>query len=100
MDDQMNRPVDEKTDEPITHDDNAIGGWKVLILCLVIVGLILFYIARVGPAVWLWENMGWSYELFRYFYAPVIWLHEHTPLRESLEWWVDLFQRMAGRYRI
>ncbi len=91
MDDQMNKSADTKIDEPITPYENAGGGWRILILCFVIVGLIPFYIASVGPAVWLWNKMGWDFELFRYLYAPVIWLHENTPLETPIEWWVDLF---------
>ena len=87
----MTKPANVKIEESPAPDENSGGGWRSLELCFVIVGLILFYIASVGPVAWLWYKMNWNIKLFRYLYAPVIWLHDHTPLETPLEWWVELF---------
>jgi len=55
--------------------------------------LVLFvvYVLSIGPAAAMCEHYDWDPAPLQTFYYPVIWLHEHTILREPLEWYVGLF---------
>lgn len=52
----------------------------------------LLYILSIGPAAFLASKSPgqWSTTIRRAYY-PVIWLHDHTPLRRPLELYVELW---------
>jgi hypothetical protein len=68
------------------HDASAWGTWVALVLAL----SPLLYVLSIGPAGWL-EKEGYLPRSVRSVYAPVIWLHDHTPLEKPLEWYGNLW---------
>ncbi len=62
----------------------ALGGVLLLLAC---------YVLSVGPAAGYCDHHpGRLCDGLESFYAPLVWLHESTPLAGALEWWVELFQ--------
>ena len=59
--------------------------------------LVLLYFASIGPMIWLCDSRharhrcGSVEPALRVFYAPIIWLHEETPLEGVVDWYVDLW---------
>ena len=51
----------------------------------------LLYVLSVGPAAKLSMMYPNTMGGLRMFYIPLIWLHDHTPLRAPLEWYVELW---------
>jgi hypothetical protein len=51
----------------------------------------LLYILSIGPVAAIWVKTQSRVAPLETFYAPVIWLHDHTPLKEPLEWYVELW---------
>jgi hypothetical protein len=51
----------------------------------------LLYILSVGPVAAIWIKFKLPEAPLETFYAPLIWLHGHTPLKEPLEWYVELW---------
>ena len=49
----------------------------------------LLYVLSVGPAVWVARSNPALVPLVRAAYAPVTWLHDHTPLKRPLEEYVQ-----------
>ena len=49
----------------------------------------LLYVLSIGPVFKFGGKPPLSLEFVEAFYAPVIWLHDHTPLKKPLEWYVD-----------
>ena len=74
----------------IMQDKNQQGIGSFLILVGVIL-LPVLYVLSIGPVAWSYEQMGWTPGMMRAFYLPVVWLHEHTFLKEPLEWYLRLF---------
>ena len=54
--------------------------------------LTAFYVFSLGPVVWLVNHDYLALEYAAPFYSPLIWLHEHTFLKEPLEWYVELWE--------
>ena len=59
-------------------------------LAWVILAAPLLYILSIGPAL-MFLGTWWSLDVFEVIYAPVIWLHDHTPLEKPLEWYLQLW---------
>ena len=57
-------------------------------LAWVILAAPLLYILSIGPVL---RFGGKTLLPFDVIYAPVIWLHDHTPLEKPLEWYVELW---------
>ncbi len=57
----------------------------------VIVAVVFLYVLSVGPAAMVAEKNGSSATAIRQFYAPVIWLHNHTVMKRPLEVYLDLW---------
>ncbi len=51
----------------------------------------LLYTLSIGPVAFVCEKLGVPKEPMRAFYRPVVWLHDHTPLKRPLEWYLSLF---------
>ena len=78
-----------------THDEEATQRHWWLSVSLVVLGLILvaaLYVLSIGPVAWLYQKNDWDNDYLETVYAPVIWLHRETALREPLEWYLDLFR--------
>jgi hypothetical protein len=60
------------------------GSWAVVAIVLVLT-LPLIYAASVGPVARLAKELKVEEEPVRIFYGPLIWLHDHTLLKEPLE---------------
>jgi hypothetical protein len=66
-----------------------------LILCAAM--LPVLYVLSVGPAAYVIERTRSGQEAGRLFYAPLIWLHDNTPLRGPLEWYVRSWEKAARK---
>lgn len=62
------------------------AGWVAAVFVAV-----LLYVLSVGPAVLLSIKTGDGGRSIRIFYAPVIWLHENTPLKKPIEAYLFLW---------
>jgi hypothetical protein len=51
----------------------------------------MLYVLSIGPVVMIADKAGLSPRPFRKFYAPVIWLHDHTVLKQPIEWYAELW---------
>jgi hypothetical protein len=51
----------------------------------------LLYVLSIGPVAFAVEKLNWDKAATKKFYAPVIWLHDHTPLKRPLELYLGLF---------
>ncbi|MBL8922433.1 MAG: hypothetical protein JNJ54_26510 [Myxococcaceae bacterium] len=54
-------------------------------MAAVLVLLPLVYLLSIGPVAKTIDALGLSRGPAKQFYAPLIWLHDHTPLRRPLE---------------
>ncbi|MFG0333962.1 MAG: hypothetical protein ACF8TS_11420 [Maioricimonas sp. JB049] len=70
------------------RDERWASGWGSLLALPVIAVL---YVLSIGPVVCVAEKAGIDPKPLRMFYAPVVWLHDQTPLREPLETWGKLW---------
>ncbi|MBN2192697.1 MAG: hypothetical protein JW751_07750 [Polyangiaceae bacterium] len=73
--------------EPRQMDTGAVAA----ITAAILLALPLTYVASLGPVAVVADALGADMETVKTFYLPVIWLHDHTPLREPLEWYADLW---------
>jgi len=64
------------------------GAAVALVLALL---LPILYVLSIGPVGALVEKTGVGEEAAWVFYAPVIWLHDNTPLKEPLEAYAELW---------
>jgi len=55
--------------------------------------LTTLYFLSVGPAVYLSGPSHRGEAFLRFFYAPIIWLHENTSMKEPLARYVRFFER-------
>lgn len=77
-------------------DEKPKGGSLLLGLTLAAVLLVpCLYAASVGPVVRYWDDATGS-SSWRIVYAPLGWLHDHTFLRDPLEWYVGLWMELPG----
>ncbi len=60
-------------------------------IILVTLGVVLpmIYVLSIAPVAKVLDTLGVSTKTGKIFYAPVIWLHDETPLREPLEWYME-----------
>jgi len=77
----MNAPEDARHREP-----SAAAGWIAAVLLL----SPLLYVLSIGPAGWL-QKRGHLPGDMRSIYAPVVWLHNNTPLEKPLGWYAELW---------
>lgn len=61
-------------------------GWFGLVVFLP-----LLYVLSIGPVGAMAFNNPKAIDGLRKFYAPVIWLHDHTPVKKPLETYVELW---------
>ena len=69
--------------------DDRQDQFSWLVLMVVVVPFV--YVLSVGPVAWFFETMHWDISTARQLYKPVRWLHDHTFLKEPLEWYLALF---------
>ena len=72
-----------------TAGSRSSSGWLVTF----VVVAPLLYVLSIGPVAALLSrtNSGVSVGTLRKIYAPVIWLHDHTLLKQPLEAYVELW---------
>lgn len=64
---------------------------------MVLSGMVFgMYVASAGPAVALSEKTGIGKKAMPVIYAPLAYLHKHTPLRAPLQWYVKMWEKMIG----
>jgi hypothetical protein len=75
------------------HDESPGGAafWAAAALVVVVLILPVLYVLSIGPVVAVLEKMGAGHEMAEVFYAPVIWLHDHTLLKEPLEAYAQMW---------
>jgi hypothetical protein len=66
------------------------SGTAPLLLAILILVPIL-YVLSIGPVVAVVEKTGTGREAVVIFYAPVIWLHDNTPLEKPLEKYAEFW---------
>ncbi len=71
----------------------TLGVAGALVLYVLSFGPVAFVIIKMDPGFTAAARPKW----WTYFYAPVIWLDDHTPLKKPLDaygdWWVNLAER-------
>ena len=78
-------------------DDTSRNSNSTAIMVLMIV-LPLLYGFSIGPAIYFTEKFHPSASIekpLKAFYAPVLWLHEHTFLKQPLESYERFWMKMA-----
>jgi hypothetical protein len=70
-------------------DESQNGGhwWGVVVALLL---LPVLYVLSMGPVARFATTPG-SRHAAQAFYAPLVWLHDSTPLKGPLEWYVELW---------
>lgn len=61
----------------------------------------LIYVLSIGPLSYMEQKFGLPSGIntaAEIFYAPIIWVHENTPLDELLDAYVEWWERLAYRY--
>ncbi len=78
----------EETEAAETPDRDRDGtpAWATLLAALPVL-----YVLSLGPVILLAKKSGLPQASLRAFYAPLIWLHDHTLLKQPLEWYVGLW---------
>lgn len=73
------------------HSSDSKGSSNSVVTFLAVVPLL--YVLSIGPAAaWVSRsNNGLGADVLTKVYAPVIWLHDHTVLKEPLEAYVELW---------
>ena len=74
----------------MSAESKRTGSGAVVALVLAVL-LPALYVLSIGPVVALVEKTGVGGEEARVFYAPVIWLHDNTPLEKPLEAYAELW---------
>jgi len=67
------------------------GSGVVPLVLAILILVPIFYVLSVGPVVAIIEKTGRGREAAVIFYAPVIWLHDNTPLEKPLERYAELW---------
>jgi hypothetical protein len=49
------------------------------------------YVLSTGPVCKVAEKLGVGADAVHIVYAPLVWLYHHTPARQPLEWYLDLW---------
>lgn len=91
---QFRRPRCENQDDPggttVKDDQNRRSG-PAVVLALVILLFPIAYVLSIGPAARLADQGHIEMSVADAVYFPLKWLHDHTPLRGPLEWYVELW---------
>ena len=74
-------------------EEQKSGGWIRLISWLLLT--ILFYILSCGPFVRIYPSGG-APKAIGYFYTPLDWMREYTPLRPLVNWYMELWAPPNG----
>lgn len=75
--------------ESNTERRRGVAPAHILLAALVLFAL---YALSIGPAVRV-AGKDTSSPILQYFYYPLGWLHNHTLLREPLEWYMNLWEK-------
>lgn len=67
------------------------SGQTSLLVGLVLVMMLVGYVASFPPVAKLTDTLGVGRGAVETVYQPLIWLHDHTPLRRPLEWYAGLW---------
>lgn len=76
---------------PETDDELQRPGHSGGMLAWLVLAAPLFYLLSIGPVAAIWVKTQLPVGPLETLYAPVIWLHDHTPLKKPLEWYVELW---------
>ena len=75
------------------HEAQAQRGtrYKTIFVIKSFAVVMLMYILSYGPILYIYRDLHWPMHRMERFYAPLIWLQEHTPLGVPIDWYVNLF---------
>jgi hypothetical protein len=83
------RPIGQRQEIDVMADKRRKGsGWFVF---LTLALLPVAYLLSFGPADYAVKYTGRGVKALMTVYAPVVWLHDHTVLREPLEWYAEFW---------
>jgi len=85
----MKETASQKDRDGTEIDDDASDHGSAWLAWLVAMPIV--YVLSIGPVGLIAKNHPGETAILRKVYAPVIWLHENTPLRKPLEMYVGLF---------
>jgi hypothetical protein len=77
--------------QPNRNSSKAANIWPLAAVLLMLLFAPVFYVLSIGPVVAMVQQTGQSHDAVEAIYAPVIWLHDHTPLKEPLERYGELW---------
>jgi hypothetical protein len=72
------------TEEREQRSSHGGFGWIAL-------AVLLIYVLSIGPVAAIAQRSGSGRTAVRHFYAPIIWLHNNTPLQKPLEAYLGLW---------
>jgi hypothetical protein len=78
----------EENESPRNPDDKPGLAWV-----FVVAALPLLYLLSIGPAAAFVRAHPQTEEALTKIYFPIILLHKNTPIREPLEWWIELWTK-------
>lgn len=76
------------------NEEHAQESNRSLIAAMVIV-LPIIYVLSLGPVVLVAKKHAYNDNAIKRVYAPVIWLHDHTFLKKSLEAYVGFWEHLG-----
>lgn len=73
----------------MNRESRPKDAWVIFpLIVLISAGL---YVLSIAPVAAVAEQLDLPRDSVKRVYAPVIWLHDHTPLRKPLEWYMELW---------
>ena len=65
-------------------------------IAAMVIALPIFYVLSLGPVVLIAKKHDYNGHALKQVYAPVIWLHDHTFLKKSLEAYVGFWEHLGA----
>jgi len=62
---------------------------------LLVVAVPFLYVLSCGPAIYVIEKTHANPDFFEKIYAPLIWLHDRTPMKKPLEAYAQFWEKLA-----
>jgi hypothetical protein len=82
-------PASKSTQNNMSNPSTRKFGNYILVIVFAV--LLLLYFLSMKPALAIANRTPGGMNLFRQFYCPIIWLHDHTPLNKAIESYVNIW---------
>lgn len=76
-------------DEVSEPSDRRASGLEVVVIA--VLALPVLYVLSVGPVVKVAQWLDLDGDRLKTAYAPLIYLHDHTPMKKPLEWYIGVW---------